>query len=489
MTHRFPDRLLAELSTHVAAQLGLDFPCSKWPAMERAFNGAAKELGLADPEDCATRFMATPPNKELVETVAGFLTVGETYFMREESTFHALADQIIPAIVRQRRLGEKRLRIWSAGCASGEEPYTMAILLHRMGAALQGWTASILATDINIQALRKAAKGRYTTWSFRGTPQWFTENYFRKTRDDRLQLLPQIRGMVRFSCLNLVTDPYPSLLNDTNAMDIIFCRNVLMYFTPEQAQNVVERLHHCLVDGGWLVVSPCEASILPSSRFAVVSFPGGFLYRKVPSGTPAPSTRPLGIPPPAPLAGKAAPVAGKGTAKAPAPLPAEPLSPGPYEQALVLYEQGLYREADLRLSMGLSRNPTDGRALALLCRIRANEGKLAEALVLADQAIETDKFNAGLHYLRAVILQEQGALDEAVTALRRSLYLDQDLVLAHFTLGNLTMRQDKTKESRLHFAHALTILDHYQPDETLPGSDGLLAGRLREIIRSTNARP
>jgi chemotaxis protein methyltransferase CheR len=119
-----------------------------------------------------------------------------------------------------------------------------------------------------------------------------------------------------------------------------------------------------------------------------------------------------------------------------------------------------------------------------LSRIRANQGRLAEALQLVEQALRTDKLNPGLHYLRAMILQEQGRIDEAVASLKRALYLDQDLVLAHFTLGNVAQRQGKDRESRKHFGHALAALARYHPEEVLAESEGMPAGRLTKIIRA-----
>jgi chemotaxis protein methyltransferase CheR len=172
------DALLARLSSHVAAHMGLHFPRAKWQTLENAFSSAARELGFQDPRECATWFITTPLNQELVESIAGFLTIGETYFLREKRSFEILAQEIIPEIIRRRRGGEQRLRIWSAGCATGEEPYSIAIVLHGMHDSLRDWDISILATDINPKALRRAKEGVYTQWSFRTAPPWLKENYF-----------------------------------------------------------------------------------------------------------------------------------------------------------------------------------------------------------------------------------------------------------------------------------------------------------------------
>lgn len=168
-------------------------------------------------------------------------------------------------------------------------------------------------------------------------------------------------------------------------------------------------------------------------------------------------------------------------------LPRSPVpSPqSPYDEASALYGKGLYAEAAEKLSTHLEKKGDDTRALALLCRIRANQGKLSEALELSEKALATDKLNAGLHYLHAEILQEQGTTDEAAAALKRALYLDQEMVLAHFALANLAMRQGKDKEARRYFMNASSLLEKLPPDAPLPGADGITAGRLLEVIRST----
>ncbi len=157
-----------------------------------------------------------------------------------------------------------------------------------------------------------------------------------------------------------------------------------------------------------------------------------------------------------------------------------------YEEALTLYQQGSYTEAADKLLLSLSQEGEDQRkAAALLARVYANQGKLGEALQWCEKSIAADKLNAPGHYLHAVILQEQGSIKEATLSLNRALYLDQRFVLAHFALGNLTASQGKLKESQKHFKNALALLSEFQQGEVLPESEGIAAGRLAEIIRSS----
>ncbi len=461
MKHLLTGAELEKLSSYIALHMGLYFPASKWKSLEQAFCTAAGVMGFKSPLECADWFMSVPPSKELFESMACYLTIGETYFLREACCFEVLERQIIPEIIRKRQGKEQCLRIWSSGCATGEEPYSIAILLYRMRAALRDWDISLLATDINPHALRKATAGVYTHWSFRNTPTGFKENYFTETEAGSFELLPAIKEMVTFSSFNLAEEFYPS----PNSIDVIFCRNVLMYFAPQLIKKVVAQYLRCLLDDGWLFVSSCETSNTSFSGFEPINFPDAILYQKVNcEGEAKPKSSiyirsTISPPPPPPVP----------------PVPPPPPPPPPPDQAATA--PTLWHHS----------HKNDTEALTLQCRMHANEGRLAEALRISELALAADKLSSGLHYLRAAILQEQGMNDEASASLKKALYLDQDLVMAHFTLANLEQRKGKEKESRRHFNAALSLLDRFSPDDVIPESDGMFARELTEIIRATTA--
>lgn len=489
--------LLARLSDFVAAQMGLNFPDGRWADLQRGLQAASREFGFAEAGACAEWLLSAPLTKRQIEILASVLTVGETYFFREKKSLEILAQQILPELIQARRGGEQRLRLWSAGCCTGEEPYSLAILLHRILPDLPHWNITLLATDINPRFLRKAAAGKFGQWSFRDAPAWLQADYFTRTGPGQWTIHPEIRRMVSFSHLNLAEDAYPSLLNDTNAMDVILCRNVMMYFTPAQAAKVIQNFHHCLVEGGWLLVSPSEASHVLFPQYVAANFPEAILYRK--DSAPARAIYPLKTEPdsfpPLNTGPDAAPEPDADTEfraeddeavspKAAEPSPAAPVST-PYSEARACYEQGRYAEATELLLRGHSgQGLPEPRALPLLARAFANQGKLKEAFDWCNRAIAADKLNPATHYLRATILQEQGAEEEAVRSLQRALYLDPDFVLAHFDLGNLAMRQGRLAEARRHGENALRLLRQRQPDELVPESEGITAGRLGELIEA-----
>jgi chemotaxis protein methyltransferase CheR len=385
-------------------------------------------------------------------------------------------------LIGAREKGDRRLRIWSAGCATGEEPYSIAIALRRALPALADWNITILATDINPKMLRTAAAGVYGEWSFRNTPPWLQEGCFHSSKDGKRKILPEIRKMVTFAYLNLAEDIYPSPLNNSNAMDIIFCRNVLIYFSSERVRAVGLRLHHALVEGGWLMVSASELSQDLFPQFAPVSFPGAIVYRKE-----------LGMTQPAPAFLSEMPLAQE-------PFVPEPLTPAAtiegFAPRLKIARSDLVpppaRSAPLHPARPPDILPANAEiqempepAIASCVRALANQGRLDEALALCDEAIAAEKLDAGLHYLRATILQELNRAGEAVASFKRALYLEPEFVLAHFALGNLAVGQGHTRTARRCFENVLALLATSREEDVLPESEGLTAGRFREIIHAT----
>lgn len=267
MDHGLPEQLLFDLSECVAGQMGLHFPRERWRELESGIRSAARELGIAEVTSWARSLLATPLTKHQVEILASEFTIGETYFLRDKRGFEIIGERVLPELIRARRGIGQRLRIWSAGCCTGEEPYSIAILLDRALPDLSDWQVTILATDINPRFLQKAAEGVFSEWSFRDAPVWLKERYFQPVTGRRYAILPRIRERVAFAYLNLADDVYPSLAGNTNAMDLILCRNVLMYFVPERAEKVVDNFCRSLVEGGWLVVSAVEISSRLFSRF------------------------------------------------------------------------------------------------------------------------------------------------------------------------------------------------------------------------------
>lgn len=493
------DQLLSRLSNHLAAQMGWHFPPDRWRELESGMEMAARELGIADVTAYAHELLTTKLSQRQIEALVSAFTIGETYFFRDSRSCEVLAQSVLPELIRARR-ADRRLRIWSAGCCTGEEAYTLAILLDRLLPDLEAWQITLLATDINSRFLHKAVAARYGEWSFRGAPPWLKERYFRRIDERKFELLPRIRSLVTFANLNLVEDPFPSLTSNTNAMDLILCRNVLMYFSAERVAMVVDKFHRSLLANGLFLVSAVETSLQIATRFVLTPRDGVSFYRKQSDDELALTNRvPAQVSEPAPFtasptASLDAPTTIRPAARVPTPVVQsrvrEPMTPPtahePAElvtQAVVLFEHGRYADARNLLLAGGEAAPNSEKA-TLLARIYANLGDLPAALTWAERAVLADRTNAQSHYLRAVILQESNQLEDAAIALQRTLYLEPQFVLAHFALGNLELHWDRQASAARHFNNALALLRRCDDNEVLPHSDGMAAGRLQDMIRS-----
>jgi chemotaxis protein methyltransferase CheR len=325
----------------------------------------------------------------------------------------------------------------------------------------------LLATDINPRILRRAMRGVYGEWSFRNSPPGFKDNYFSCLGKGKYELQAEIRNMVTFAYHNLAADAFPTPMNDTNAMDLIFCRNVLMYFSPARARLVGQRLYNCLVEGGWLIVSASELSQHTFAQFDATNFPGAIVYRR-PSGKLRPAEA-LRIEKPKPAKKKPLPPPATGAVQ---PVAAFPGSPQP-EWA---------HPAEFVETAPLATPPPD---VLQVVRALANQGRLFEAWAACESALKADKLDPSLHYLAATILQELKRDDEAMTMLKRALYLNPNFLPAYFTLGNLAQRCGNTAIASKAFKNVLALLEGYQADDILPEAEGLTVGRLREIVRLT----
>lgn len=510
MVDELTESLLCRIGEVVAGHMGLHFPRERWNALESALRKAAPSLGFRDSVSLA-RWLVEPPLEEArLERLTPFLTIGETHFFRDEKLFRAFEEQLLPQLMASRVREGRRLRFWSAGCATGEEPYSIAIVLNKTIPQLTDWLVTILATDINRDFLKKAVKGVYSQWSFRVVPERVQQCYF-TSNGEGYRIVGDIKKMVKFGHLNLAGCDYPHPSNDTEAVDVIFCRNVLMYFTPEWQKRVVDQLFRSLADDGLLVVSPAEASIIDHPQLVSENVPGTVLFRKsdkprprfngllfaVPEQEPEPwdDSAPDFIPLPWPtVEDDATLVIPQLIVEAPDVDSADALAQerDTYEEALELYDRGDYPAVVSKLlpvsGPGEEEAEDSGRVAFLLSKAYANQGDLEEALEWSQRAVIEDKLNPESHYLHGTILHEMGRIEDAVLAMKRAVFLDPDFVVAHFALGILHRQRGRFKDRDRHYRIALTILSRYSSDDTVPASEGITAGRLSELIEAMSRK-
>ncbi len=470
------EALLDRFCRYLGDRMGLDFQSARRRDLEQGLAIAAKELGFPDASSCMTRFLSDAFGREQIEYLAGLLTIGETYFFRDHHLFDALETRVLPALIRARSAAGRRLLLWSAGGATGEEAYSLAIVLARLIPDLASWNVAILATDINPRFIEKAAGGVYGSWSFRQAPDWLQGRYFIRRADGQYEVIPAIRDLVVFSYHNLADNEPPPFPNGASVADLILCRNVLMYFSPESARKAALVFHRSLSEDGWLAVSPAETSRTLFSGFRSVTVANAIFYRKD-AEKPVAETEGKETKRDGRVtrdAGQEWTDEGRETSDAIAVSPAVPGSEEERHASPVAEKE----------QSGAERNDPDPVAIALAARSAADQGRLVEANDWCDRAIAADKTNPGLHYLRAIILQGRDRLDEAAQSLRRVLFLDPRFVLAHFLLGDIARRQRRWKAANKHFENAGLLLRAGNPEELLPGAEGMTARGLLEIIET-----
>lgn len=430
-----------EVVALVTARTGLVFPPNRRAELAPRI---AEAMDRAAVGDLPRYLVALGGDERVFDDLVEALTVGETYFFREPEQFDFLRATAIPSLLR-RRAGVGGLRAWCAGCATGEEAYSIAILLRELGLL----HTRVLGTDIAVGRVARAREGRYTRWSLRGVPDDVVARYFR-ARGKHYQLDREIRESVTFRPLNLLADTYPSPPSGIWKLDLVLCRNVLIYLSPEAVAEVGRRLIDSLGDDGWLLLSASDPPLGGVVDCETVVTPAGVAYRKR-------VARSRAVTPPV-------------VRRAPE-TPAAP-SGGGTRRAV---------DASPRVEPGAPSAEVSGDGPEeWLARVRslADEGRRAEAERACIAALESHPMHAELTYLQAVLLLASDRCDEAVAAARRALYLDRSLVVAHLVLAQSSACLHDRNGAVRALRNAARILASVPAEAGIAGAPGETAGRM-----------
>jgi len=260
--------------------LGLAFSNEQEKVFEKKISERIEELQMADIFNYYLALKHRYKEIELINLLEK-LNINETYFYREEDKLEALKNQVFPSLVNNRSKSDRFIHIWSAGCSTGEEPFTIAMMLKEKleeNPDIKSPRVRIMATDINGLSLAAARRGIYNDWSVRHLPKRYIDKYICR-KNGGFEVIEELKRMVEFVPLNL---------NDTESwerrrgffFDIVFCRNVLMYFSPERAKAVIEGFAKVLRKGGFLFVASTESVTRHSSLFETRKVNGSFVYEK-----------------------------------------------------------------------------------------------------------------------------------------------------------------------------------------------------------------
>ncbi|WP_114943118.1 CheR family methyltransferase [Microvirga calopogonii] len=389
------------------------------------------------------------------------ITIGETFFFRYVEQFAALRETILPEII-DRKCNTQRLRIWSAGCSTGAEPYSLAILVKEiLGERLGTWRVSIVGTDINDSFLSMARQARFGKWALRSMPAMERDRYFLDAGKDQWQVRPEFRSLVRFEKHNLL-----SLLDGTSPLeltdfDLILCRNVLIYFHPDTVVRIVEALRDRLTEDGWMLLGHAEPNPAFSAMMQTLNLPGTVAYRPGTGTTSAISP-----------VEQASSVPAHWVPLLPPPKPVEPVkSP---------------RLAPPAAKPSRAEAPRSSQASGSLLeevRVSADTGDFAAADALCRKALVAEPLSAALHFYHGLILHGLRRPDDAEKSFLKSIYLDKSFAMAHYHLGLLLLAEGRSTPGRRALTNAARIAAAMPDDGPLDEADGLTARDLRNLIR------
>ena len=459
----------------------------------------AKACAALGHEDCEAYLRAlraqTSPTAGMEPLIAG-ITVGESYFFRDIEQLDLLRDELLPELIaRKRAVGERTLRVWSAGCSNGQEIYSIAMLLEELLPDHADWVLHLLGTDINTEVLANAVRGHFSEWSFRTTPAAIKARYFSASDAGGHELARRIRARVKFAYLNLTADAFPSILTETGALDLVLCRNVFIYLEPEAAAGVMRRFAECLVPGGLLLLGPSDFVSWPTESLERTQHGNAGYFRRVGGDLPQ-STPPAGA---APRGGTARHPGANAKQAAALVTPTDPERPRARgfgappvhadaaltdERLIELLRAERWRDALIAVEQGLRESGGSAKRWQIKAKALANLGRLSEALQACEQSLALDATEKHTWLIKGSVLAELDRLREAEEALRRVLYLDREFLEAHYALGLLLLRAGRADAGLKSLRNALRLAERGDPAREVHNAQGMSYGRLAEVLRN-----
>jgi chemotaxis protein methyltransferase CheR len=383
------------------------------------------------------------------------VTINETSFFRFPAQFDALRNNVLPELMAAKSGESNRgIRIWSAGCSTGEEPYSIAMTLMDSGVEMAGYKPQVLGTDVSTKALARAKSGVYGKRAMMNVPEDIINRHFDTTASDDYRVNDRVRSHVDFGYQNLIKEPYPlSLMGN---WDVIFCRNVTIYFRLESTRRVVQNFFDSLNEGGYLFVGHSETLTSVNETFEAVEVGGVFLYRK-------PVSRKTFA------FGQSTPPRAARTAKAAAPRPRTSAA-SPVDPSVASGVEDMLRQARLDLREGcpervletvgllLASDPNNAEAHLLSAYVHADTGDYDEAMRASHRALAINPLLPVARYILGIIHQRQGDPVRAISELKKTIYIDGDFALAHLNLANIYKSQRKWEAAAKEYENALKAL-------------------------------
>ena len=515
----------------IATRIGLQIRPQDRAVVSQKILKRMKAIQLADPEKYY-QILAAPTRESQSEwrELVLLLTTNETYFMRDKGQLGLLENTILPELIEQKiklrkALGiQPTLRLWSAGCSTGEEPYSLIIILNKLISDWAEWKILVLGTDINEAAIEKAKRGVYSPWSFRLVEPEVQSRYF-KQRQNEWEIDFKLRESVNFNLVNLVNDNFPNIYKDIYNMDLIVCRNVFVYFEAKYTSIVLKKFAKTLRPGGYLMTGHAEVHGQITSEFKAKVFPESVVYQrcdarkneccKIAEGVAVGEANlefeeaikpavggtdrllPERIVPTivqggnsgemTPILTASTPLgkmlraryvegdslrdscASRALAASVSPRSTPEQEPQKMVGALILeaktcFKNQAYSEAIAKAKQSIALHSHNFEAYYLLAQIYANLGQYAGAIEYCKRASEVDSMSVFPYFLQAHIAEEKGDLETAKMFLKRIIYLCPSFISAYLELGNIYRKEGQLERAIKMYNSSCEILNKLPPN-------------------------
>jgi len=470
--------ILERFKKIVETHIGLN-SSNEDPLFRKTLIALMKESNITRPEEYLS-LLESNTNESKQEWIAltQMVTTGESYFFRDNGHFHLLQNKILPELIKKKQ-PQRSLRIWSAGCSSGEEPYSIAILLDMLLPDPEGWEIVILGTDINSGFLKKARRGIYSDWSFRMVDKDIQQKYFSRHADG-WEINERFKQRIKFQHANLMETGFFTHYTEICNMDIIICRNVFIYFNRQAVSSVFNNFTKILNNDGYLITGHGELYGLNITGLLQILSPEAVIYKKTVeliAPISANAMVPERIKEDKKLNIKSDTVVGSE-------LPVAKAKTRLHNQKIEIKKvnhEGRYSEVNEKVGTYNLANENEYCILLSLARDYANSGDYGKAESCCKKAIEKNYDSAYPYFLLAQIAEAKGNDEAAKDLLNKAIYLNPTFIAAYCEIGSIYERNGEHVRA-VKFRNTASDLLRSLPSHSLVNPYNISAAELLEAI-------
>lgn len=459
----------------LTSQCGLFFKDYDLKNLEKIIAERCNVCNLSCHEDYYVYITTSDSKKDEFRVLLNRLTIQHTYFFRNESHFRTLKEKIIPELIKSKEAlptQNRSIQIWSAGCSTGQEPYSIAMIISDLFQDKNDFDVQIYATDISTDALKIAQEGIYNEKDMKLVNDNHKQNYFTRFSDEegkvKYKIKDSIKKNVKFNYINLIENNYPQKL------DIVFCRNVMIYFNKDDIKKITERFAKSLNTNGYLFIGCSESLKFITDRFKISEYKEGIFYQKIDGKTPA-----TGLSKSKSLNKRSTIKKHTSTEKHADEI--DSIIKDKINEALQLkdYQKASFLSEQLKII-----SPDTPEPYYFTAQIFANQGLFEKA---KEQLVYTLRINdlfVPAYYMFGSIHAEEKDYEQAKTNFKNAIFLAPEFVLSHFAIAAVYNNSGNISDAMREYENTIQILSVYEPDDEIEYSGGFTAGTLKGICRN-----